>query len=248
MKYLIVGLGNPGDEYQDTRHNIGFMVLDALAKASNTVFQDKRYGFVAEMSVKNCRLILLKPTTFMNLSGNAVRYWMNKENITPDRLLVITDDLALPLGKIRLKGQGSNGGHNGLGNIIQTISTQQFARLRFAHMKASVTGDRFLARGLPYPRGFLYVVPLPFCIQCSQREVCCPSHPSSILDHLFPLSLEVFVFVFWVFFFFFFQQFSSNSVVVLYPVAGVCHSPFLALGHPVSSCNLVFSGFFSVSR
>ncbi len=131
MKYLIVGLGNPGDEYQDTRHNIGFMVLDALAKASNIVFQDKRYGFVAEMSVKNCRLILLKPTTFMNLSGNAVRYWMNKENITPDRLLVITDDLALPLGKIRLKGQGSNGGHNGLGNIIQTISTQQFARLRF---------------------------------------------------------------------------------------------------------------------
>ena len=131
MKYLIVGLGNPGDEYRNTRHNVGFMVLDAFAKASNAVFQDKRYGFVAETSVKNCQLILLKPTTFMNLSGNAVRYWMNKENIEPERLLVIADDLALPLGKIRLRGQGSNGGHNGLGNIMSVIGTQQFARLRF---------------------------------------------------------------------------------------------------------------------
>lgn len=131
MKYLIVGLGNPGDEYQNTRHNIGFMVLDALAKASNAVFEDKRYGYVAEISIKNRKLVLLKPTTFMNFSGNAVRYWMNREKIECDRLLVVTDDLALPLGKIRLKGQGSNGGHNGLGNIIQTISTQQFARLRF---------------------------------------------------------------------------------------------------------------------
>ena len=131
MKYLIVGLGNPGDEYRNTRHNIGFMVLDALAKASNAVFQDKRYGYIAEVSVKNCQLVLLKPTTFMNLSGNAVRYWMGKENIEPDRLLVVADDLALPLGKLRLRGQGSNGGHNGLGNIIDTIGTQQFARLRF---------------------------------------------------------------------------------------------------------------------
>ena len=131
MKYLIVGLGNPGDEYQDTRHNIGFMVLDALAKASNAIFQDKRYGFVAEASIKNCKLLLLKPTTYMNLSGNAVRYWMGKENIQPEQLLVIADDLSLPLGKIRLRGKGSNGGHNGLGNIIDTIGTQQFARLRF---------------------------------------------------------------------------------------------------------------------
>ena len=131
MKYLITGLGNIGNEYDNTRHNIGFKVLDALAKASNTVFADARYGAIAKITLKGRTLILLKPSTFMNLSGNAVRYWMNKENITPDRLLVITDDLALPLGKIRLKGQGSNGGHNGLGNIIQTISTQQFARLRF---------------------------------------------------------------------------------------------------------------------
>lgn len=131
MKYLIVGLGNPGDEYRDTRHNIGFMVLDALAGASNAVFEDRRYGFVAGMSVKNCQLVLLKPTTFMNLSGNAVRYWMNKENIEPERLFVVCDDLQLPLGKLRLRGKGSNGGHNGLGNIIDTIGTQNFARLRF---------------------------------------------------------------------------------------------------------------------
>lgn len=131
MKYLIVGLGNPGDEYRNTRHNIGFMVLDAFAKASNAVFEDKRYGYVSYVSVKNCQLVLLKPTTFMNLSGNAVRYWMNKENIEPERLLVVADDLSLPIGKLRLRGKGSNGGHNGLGNIIDTIGTQQFARLRF---------------------------------------------------------------------------------------------------------------------
>lgn len=129
MKYLIVGLGNPGDEYQGTRHNIGFMVLDALAGASNAVFEDKRYGFVAHTSVKNCQLVLLKPTTYMNLSGNAVRYWLEKENIPTENLLVIVDDLALPLGKMRLRGNGSNGGHNGLGHIQQLIG-QQYARLR----------------------------------------------------------------------------------------------------------------------
>lgn len=131
MKYLIVGLGNPGDEYRNTRHNIGFMVLDAFAKASNAVYEDKRYGFVAHTSVKNCQLVLLKPTTYMNLSGNAVRYWMNKENIDPEHLLVVADDLALPVGKMRLRGKGGNGGHNGLGNIISTVGTEQFARLRF---------------------------------------------------------------------------------------------------------------------
>lgn len=129
-KYLIVGLGNPGDEYAGTRHNTGFMVLDALAKASNIVFEDRRYGFVAETSVKGRKLILLKPTTYMNLSGNAVRYWMNKENIPLEHLLVVVDDLSLPLGALRLKGNGSNGGHNGLGNIQSVIGTQQYARLR----------------------------------------------------------------------------------------------------------------------
>jgi len=128
-KYLIVGLGNVGDEYQMTRHNTGFMVLDAFAKASNIVFQDKRYGFVAETSLKGRKLILLKPSTYMNLSGNAVRYWLNQENIDQSRLLVISDDVALPLGAFRLKANGSNGGHNGLGHIQQLIG-QQYARLR----------------------------------------------------------------------------------------------------------------------
>ena len=128
-KYLIVGLGNPGDEYARTRHNTGFMVLDAFAKASNTVFCDRRYGFVGETSLKGRKVFLLKPTTFMNLSGNAVRYWLNQENIATERLLVVSDDVALPLGQFRLKASGSNGGHNGLGHIQQLIG-QQYARLR----------------------------------------------------------------------------------------------------------------------
>lgn len=126
---MICGLGNPGREYEDTRHNTGFMVLDAFAKASNIVFEDKRYGFVAETTVKGRTVILLKPTTFMNLSGNAVRYWLNSEKIDESRLLVISDDVALPLGAFRLKGSGSNGGHNGLGHIQQLIG-QDYARLR----------------------------------------------------------------------------------------------------------------------
>ena len=128
-KYLIVGLGNVGDEYELTRHNTGFMVLDAFAKASNIHFEDRRYGFVAETTVKGRKVFLLKPSTFMNLSGNAVRYWLNKENIDQKRLLVISDDVALPLGAFRLKANGSNGGHNGLGHIQQLIG-QDYARLR----------------------------------------------------------------------------------------------------------------------
>ena len=129
-KYLIVGLGNHGDEYTGTRHNTGFMVLDAFAKATHIVFDDRRYGYLAETSLKGRKIFLLKPTTYMNLSGNAVRYWMNKENIALERLLVVVDDLSLPLGALRLKGKGSNGGHNGLGNIQSVIGTQQYARLR----------------------------------------------------------------------------------------------------------------------
>ncbi|MBR2234563.1 MAG: aminoacyl-tRNA hydrolase [Prevotella sp.] len=128
-KFLIVGLGNPGDEYAQTRHNTGFMVLDAFAKASNAVFNDRRYGFVAETSLRGRKVFLLKPTTYMNLSGNAVRYWLGKENIDQQRLLVVSDDVALPLGQFRLKASGSNGGHNGLGHIQQLIG-QQYARLR----------------------------------------------------------------------------------------------------------------------
>lgn len=128
-KYLIVGLGNPGAEYAETRHNIGYMILDAFAKASNIVFADRRYGYVSETSLKGRKLYLLKPTTYMNLSGNAVRYWLNKENIDEARLLVVVDDISLPLGALRLKANGSAGTHNGLGHIQQLIG-QQYARLR----------------------------------------------------------------------------------------------------------------------
>ena len=128
-KYLIVGLGNPGAEYHETRHNAGWMVLDTFAEKKGVTFDDKRYGFVAETSLRGRKLFLLKPTTYMNLSGNAVRYWLNKENIDNVRLLVISDELALPVGTIRLKGKGSNGGHNGLGHIQQLIG-QDYARLR----------------------------------------------------------------------------------------------------------------------
>lgn len=131
MKYLIVGLGNIGREYEDTRHNIGFRVLDAFAKASNLIFNDGRYGATCEMRLKNHTLVLLKPSTYMNLSGNAVRYWMQKENIPPENLLVIVDDLALPFGTLRLKPKGSDAGHNGLKHIQQILGTAIYARLRF---------------------------------------------------------------------------------------------------------------------
>lgn len=131
MKYLIVGLGNIGEEYRNTRHNIGFMVLDALAKASNIVFKDGRYGATASLSVKGRQLILLKPSTYMNLSGNAVRYWMQQEKIPLENVLIVVDDLALPFGSLRLKGKGSDAGHNGLKHIAATLGTQNYARLRF---------------------------------------------------------------------------------------------------------------------
>ena len=131
MKYLIVGLGNIGSEYENTRHNIGFRVLDALAKASNLIFTDGRYGATCELRVKGRTLVLLKPSTYMNLSGNAVRYWLQKENIPIENLLIVVDDIALPFGTLRLKPQGSDAGHNGLKNIAQLLGTQNYSRLRF---------------------------------------------------------------------------------------------------------------------
>jgi peptidyl-tRNA hydrolase, PTH1 family len=131
MKFLIVGLGNPGPEYSDTRHNIGFNVLDALCKASSGVFSPDRYADRAEFRHKGRTFVCIKPQTFMNLSGKAVRYWMEQENIISERTLVITDDLALPFGKIRIRASGGAGGHNGLTSIIGTIGTETFPRLRF---------------------------------------------------------------------------------------------------------------------
>lgn len=131
MKYLIAGLGNPGSEYEHTRHNIGFKILDALADASNIVFSDARHGWVTEYKFKSRSFLLLKPITFMNLSGKAVNYWMQKESIPLENLLVLVDDLALPLGSLRLRAKGSDAGHNGLKNINQMLGTQDYARLRF---------------------------------------------------------------------------------------------------------------------
>lgn len=131
MKYLIVGLGNIGNEYHNTRHNVGFTILDAFAKASNVFFSENRYGATCEVKLKGRTLILLKPSTFMNLSGNALRYWMQKEKIEIENVLVIVDDIALPFGTLRLKPQGSDAGHNGLKNIQEILGHNNYARLRF---------------------------------------------------------------------------------------------------------------------
>lgn len=131
MKYLIVGLGNIGVEYADTRHNAGFDVLDALAGASNISFTASRYGAVAELKYKGRTLILLKPSTYMNLSGKAVRYWMEAEKIAPENLLVVSDDIALPFGTLRMRTKGSAGGHNGLKNISELLGREDYARIRF---------------------------------------------------------------------------------------------------------------------
>lgn len=131
MKYLIVGLGNPGTEYAATRHNIGFRILDAFAEASNISFASERYGDVGRGRVKNAQVVLLKPSTFMNLSGNAVHYWMVKENIPLEQIMVVVDDIALPFGAIRIRPAGSDAGHNGLKHIAEMLGSRDYARLRF---------------------------------------------------------------------------------------------------------------------
>ncbi len=130
-KYLIVGLGNIGKEYENTRHNIGFMVLDALAEASNTAFMTDRYSFRNQLKYKGKALILIKPTTYMNLSGKAVKYWMTKESIPIDQIMVVVDDIALPFGTVRIRQNGNNGGHNGLANIDELLGSNNYPRLRF---------------------------------------------------------------------------------------------------------------------
>lgn len=130
-RYLIACLGNIGPEYEGTRHNAGFMVADRLADDAGVSFRSGRYGDMATVRIKNCELLVLKPSTFMNLSGVAVRYWMNHEKLPLDRLLVVVDDLALPFGTLRLRKSGSDAGHNGLKNIAEQLGTQNYARLRF---------------------------------------------------------------------------------------------------------------------
>lgn len=130
MNYLVAGLGNIGSEYENTRHNMGFMVLDAWAQASNVVFGTQRYGDIAEIPFKGNRIILLKPSTYMNLSGKAVRYWMQERKIPRENLIVVSDDLNLPFGTIRMRKNGSDGGHNGLKSINELLQTQDYARIR----------------------------------------------------------------------------------------------------------------------
>lgn len=131
MKYLIVGLGNIGPQYELTRHNIGFLVVDQLADKHNAAFKSDRLAFVTDFKHKGKQIYVIKPTTFMNLSGKAVNYWMKELKIPQENILVITDDLALPYGKLRMKPKGSNGGHNGLGNIQEVLGNQDYPRLRF---------------------------------------------------------------------------------------------------------------------
>ena len=131
MKYLVVGLGNPGSKYENTRHNIGFKIVESFAKEREATFVLDKQAEVAKAKFKGRTLVLIKPTTFMNLSGKALNYWMQLEKIPLENVLVITDDIALPYGKLRLKGKGSDGGHNGLKDIQATLNSAQYARLRF---------------------------------------------------------------------------------------------------------------------
>lgn len=131
MKYLIVGLGNKGEEYTETRHNVGFKVVEKIAEQIEAPFKSSNFGLLAEGKYKGRKVLLLKPDTYMNLSGNAVRFWIQKENIPAENVLIITDDLALPFGTLRMKMKGSHGGHNGLRNIEKVLNTGQYARLRF---------------------------------------------------------------------------------------------------------------------
>lgn len=130
-KFLIVGLGNIGEKYENTRHNIGFKIVDEVAEEHNVNFETEKLGDVATFRFKGRTFILLKPSTFMNLSGKAVKYWLDKEKISVENLLVVTDDVHIDFGVIRLKAKGSAGGHNGLKDIQEKLNTQQYARFRF---------------------------------------------------------------------------------------------------------------------
>ena len=131
MKYLIIGLGNPGAEYENTRHNIGFKVLDKLVSLSNISFSTDRHANICEIMFKGRNLILVKPSTFMNLSGKSVQYWMQKTKVKQENILVITDDISLPFGVLRLRKKGSDGGHNGLNDIQEVLGNSAYPRLRF---------------------------------------------------------------------------------------------------------------------
>lgn len=131
MKYLIVGIGNKGEEYAETRHNIGFKIAEKIAEKIEAPFKSSNFGLLAEGKYKGRKVFVLKPDTYVNLSGNAVKFWMQKENIPLENILIITDDLALPFGSLRMKMKGSDAGHNGLKSIQSQLNTQNYPRLRF---------------------------------------------------------------------------------------------------------------------
>lgn len=141
-KFLIVGLGNIGSEYEETRHNIGFKIVDYFAKHQNVSFDSEKFGAVANCKIKGKTVLLLKPNTYMNLSGNAVKYWMTKEKIAPENVLIITDDLNLEFGTIRIRQKGSDGGHNGLKSISQTLNSVEYPRFRFGISDAFKKGQQ----------------------------------------------------------------------------------------------------------
>ena len=142
MKYLVAGLGNIGEEYNNTRHNIGFIILDAWARISNVEFTDRRYGAVASVKYRGRTFVLLKPSTFVNRSGHAVKYWLKKEKIPEENLIVLVDDLSIPFGSMRLRAKGGDGGHNGLAHINMILGHGNYARLRFGIGNDFMTGGQ----------------------------------------------------------------------------------------------------------
>lgn len=166
MKYLIVGLGNIGPEYQNTRHNIGFDVLDRIAEQEGFVFQSDRLADYAVWKFKGRHLHFIKPTTFMNLSGRAVAYWLDKLKLKQEQLLVIGDDLALPLGKLRLKSKGSDGGHNGLKSINEHLGSQNYPRLRFGIGNSFGQGQQ-----VGYVLGKWEKAEMDLKVECTEKSV-----------------------------------------------------------------------------
>lgn len=182
-RFLIACLGNMGPEYVDTRHNAGFMVADALAADAGVSFQSKRYGDMAVVRVKNCELLILKPSTFMNLSGVAVRYWMNHEKLPLENLLVVVDDMAIPFGSIRMRKQGSDAGHNGLKNIASELGTQNYARLRFGIGNGFPRGGQIDYVLGKFPPEEMEKMPEVLKKACDAIKAFCLSGPDFAMNH-----------------------------------------------------------------
>lgn len=182
-RFLIACLGNMGPEYVDTRHNAGFMVADALADDAGVSFQSKRYGDMAVVRVKNCELLILKPSTFMNLSGVAVRYWMNHEKLPLENLLVVVDDMAIPFGSIRMRKQGSDAGHNGLKNIASELGTQNYARLRFGIGNGFPRGGQIDYVLGKFPPEEMEKMPEILKKACDAIKAFCLSGPDFAMNH-----------------------------------------------------------------